>query len=510
MKTITVLGTLLVVCLLLFPLTGVHAETPDLALTFNPESVSLYPGGQVQASLILTNNTDSPITGLNLSVGDYPGIAIEPVDLPGGLAEKSRILVPLVISSTGKAFDNGDLLFRVNYRQEKSDGSVIDSFVVNKLTLTAKQILTVDKLITVTAATPLTYLGEKHSGKASLTVRNISQFPLTITGVVAGGARYVTVDPVQYSGKQVIPPQTSKIYDFALSLGQKSYETTSESLNFLVSVEWDQAGYTFTGNTGTALTLPIGIIAGESEILKLLGVPSLALIPGLLVVIIFAFLLKKFIVKFDLEFTPTSAILWVLAITFSIIAILIYRAANKQTDFPITYSFLDIIKIWSYSVAAGIIFWGMAVVAYLIRHRLKFPTGVDTPAGMLRKLARSKSGVYLERVKFKDNPALSYLKFPSDDAANLWIVPPIVVKPTKAAGDTLIQLRSILDRTEDGDVQGVASARGARQVLGLFTWGVLTRRIKVGWKNGKRPIKVAAADITKLREALLVEIDPNL
>lgn len=509
MKTIPVLGTLLIVCLLLFPVASALADTADLSVTFTPETISLYPGGQVQASLVLTNNTDRKITGIKINLPDYQGLVVEFSDLPASIPAKSKALVTLVVRSTGEAFDAGDIQLQVNYRQEKTDGTTAESFVFSKLAITAKQILTMDKLVTATASTPLTYLGEKHSGKVSVTVRNISQFPLSVTSVIPGGARYITIEPEQYYEKLVIPPQTSKVFDFTLSLGQKSYEAITETITFIVSVEWDQSGYTFTGNTTAESKVPIGIIAGESEILKLLGIPSLVIIPGFLVVIVFAFLLKKFVVKFDLEFTPTTAILWVLAITFSIIAILLYRLANKQTDFPITYSFLDVINLWLYSVATGVVLWIITVITYLIRHRLKFPTGTDTPAGMLRKLTLSKSGVYLERVKFKDNPALPYLKFPSDDAANLWILPPIVVKPTKAAGDTLIQLRSILDRTEDGDVQGVASTRGARQVLGLFTWGVLTRRIKVGWKNGKRPLKVAAADITKLREALLVEIDPN-
>jgi hypothetical protein len=186
----------------------------------------------------------------------------------------------------------------------------------------------------------------------------------------------------------------------------------------------------------------VGVL-GESEMLKLLGVPSLLFFPGFLALTSFG-LLWRFRVFRGPYADPNPPLsekdpgFWVISIILSAILVGIFVAV--RSDFLQFYGLPDLLEIWIVSIALGAI----GYVLFKLGERIW--ESFRTPFHILRKLSRSGQTTQVRRVQLKGitEPAF-VIKVQSNGSA--YVCPRIILLWKKgftgpARGEVEDQLKS--------------------------------------------------------------------
>lgn len=183
------------------------------------------------------------------------------------------------------------------------------------------------------------------------------------------------------------------------------------------------------------------VVLGESDLLKLIGLPSLLFLPGALIIITWHLLWslgKSVEERATFPLPATSSDFWVVAIVLSLLAALAYPLMTQlvfgeQRDYLISYGFKDFAFIFSLAI-------GVALLTYLVclamvglyrkihawNLRRQLPQTADTPEQILDKLARLNQDVLCRRVypiNGKDNDCVLVLE-PWSGETELWLAPP--------------------------------------------------------------------------------------
>jgi hypothetical protein len=223
-------------------------------------------------------------------------------------------------------------------------------------------------------------------------------------------------------------------------------------------------------------------------------------------VITYSFCWKRFKPKMDLSLGPTNVEFWVLAITFSIPLISIYRGVSSLLGhprlFPEVFGFSDILILWIASLMIGVLGWisVLGIRQYLNR---KTPLPEDSPMSIIHKLELNYSGFNLLQVDVGSN---RYLLFPpvSGTSGKNWILPFIEYefKP-KATSGFKKEFNKIVDRI-DGE-RTINTPEGSHDLYLILKEGLAKKMLIVNWANEERPTLVEDSKIKRLEKISLLK-----
>jgi len=189
----------------------------------------------------------------------------------------------------------------------------------------------------------------------------------------------------------------------------------------------------------------VGII-GESELLNLLGVPSLLLLPGFLLLITWRILRSLQGVPADTKLDllkPKEADFWAIAIALSLGFAFVYPWVTQwllpegRRDYLVAYGLRDLVYVYSAAIVLGILIYGAWQLLYLAAAAYKtaqlarsVPSADDGAVAVLEKLVRAKGMIDLPVAHLKETQPdrqLFVLSPWTTDKA-VWLTPPICLK----------------------------------------------------------------------------------
>jgi hypothetical protein len=186
-------------------------------------------------------------------------------------------------------------------------------------------------------------------------------------------------------------------------------------------------------------------VPGASEAMQFLGIPSLLLLPGALIILTYMTLLPFFTGGPEIDWKRPGLLLGAVILSFA--SAWLYPRATSQfgtsRDYLRGYDLEDIIYLWSSSIGTGALAaltvagtqWGKnkikACLAERARKNEEFnnPLTTDGPLEILQKLLRNKKGLRLQRMT--NSQGVNRLRLPFGRFGEQWLVQPIVVRPSR-------------------------------------------------------------------------------
>ncbi|MCP4326892.1 MAG: hypothetical protein GY791_00435 [Alphaproteobacteria bacterium] len=278
------------------------------------------------------------------------------------------------------------------------------------------------------------------------------------------------------------------------------------------------------GALNASQAIEIGVL-GESELLNLLGVPSLLLLPGFLLLITWRILQAvrpsdgagEFFLK------PTEADFWAVAIALSLGFAFAYPwltwllLPGGERNYLISYGLRDLVYVYSAAIVLGILTFGLWRLQAAIRAKLAaaelartVPVAGDGEVDIVQKLAAAGGAIDLPLAHLKNTAAdqALFILSPWSSAETLWLAPPmrITIKDRFDKPEDQRDAYNALERiTTDGDVDAAAAQSILSDGLARGWWNVAWST--VGAVNG--PVQKKPDDIERLnRRRRLVEESP--
>lgn len=513
-----------VTILLLIPIglaAAAQAGPPEIEVEVIPPAVALPPQDQVQVMVVARNPTTDTLRDVRLSwFTDAPVNVTASPPAASELAPFGILTWTLQIAQHGQVPATGTVHLHVDYAWQSKDLTQ----AVPRVTLADLQVIprkpqAVDKIAQVQVQTALDELMEHRPGIVYLIVTNAADTPIQITSVQPSGPDFVIFAPNALSRPiELMPHETH-----SLSIEVQATDAVRPGrhlLLFQVTFEWQEAGQTYRGSVVASHPIQVGIV-GETELLKLVGVPTFLVLPGFLILITLAWLWRSIWPRREWKPDVKTPEFWALAIGLSlVIALVIYPwltslIFKRSRSYLAGYGLADITWLWAgsmlipavvYLLGAGFgrlgyssAKWGIARYhEWQARYR---PTSEDTPITLLQKLDKQKRGIVLERVEFTQDGQRqrAFLIEPQKGQAMLWVSPAIVVE-WLARADQSLQQRVEWQLGPNGNPMQLA------QVL---TEGMEQRALRVRWKGTTQinaPCEIRAADLQRsLAPRLIIE-----
>jgi hypothetical protein len=316
----------------------------------------------------------------------------------------------------------------------------------------------------VQVETSLESLFESRPGVVYLVVTNTTDVPVKVTRVLPDKPKFVDVIPVLDQASIVslasqgtsvdvtLRPREVRRLPYQVKVDPKAQSQTGKHLLlFRVELEWESLGHLRTRSLVASHEIESGAL-GESEILTVLGVPSFLLLPGVLIVLTVELCWRRFWPrKKDQIPTPTTHDFWLVAITLSLIVILLVpwvsRLFGRSRNILRGYSLTDIMWIWFSSVVAALPLYGLGCAIRAIVNAVKRKSyykrtfsPYDGPLNVLNKLKRAGRGLYVHvksiEVEGEERPRTVYLLEPlSEEETEVWVAPRMAVQWGEGATD---------------------------------------------------------------------------
>jgi hypothetical protein len=259
-------------------------------------------------------------------------------------------------------------------------------------------------------------------------------------------------------------------------------------------------------------------VLGESDLLKLVGVPSLLFLPGALLLITLSMCLSVGISSDDrkkLQLQPSEPGFWVLAIGLSLLAAAGYPSFTKfwghERNYLAAYGLEDFMYVFGWSIAGGILVFGAyrgilflkkLCQAYEIRQQVPQPG--DDPLTILGKLAKVKENVACRQVYPLGGSAADAMLVlgPWSTDTELWVVPPALLEVTLPGSDPNYYMAlDECDRLSNGEVSDAAATEELIRAHdgggGVTPWWTL-QWSSSGSLQQKPPLKVKRSAWTDL------------
>jgi hypothetical protein len=216
--------------------------------------------------------------------------------------------------------------------------------------------------------------------------------------------------------------------------------------------------------------IQVGVL-GESELLNLLGVPSLLLLPGFLLIITWRILgsLRGASAEGGFELKPKEADFWAVAIAMSLAFAFLYPWVTEQIlpegrrDYLVAYGMRDLVYVYSAAIGLGIFTYGCWRLIAMLKSSYNswqlarcVPLESDSTIAVLEKLVRAKSEIELPLVHLKGTGSDQELfeLTPWAIGETVWLAPPIQLVLNDLSADRDKQ------RAADNALQDVTTGRG--------------------------------------------------
>lgn len=502
----------LIALALQFALPGTaHADPqPEVQVEVMPASLNIPDTGQVEVQVVITNLLSSPLQNVRLSWFTNAGVKVTNTLLPlPTLVPAGQYVWTVQIASSGNGSLPGPIQFRIDYsRQVQGQVGSVDRVAFGTLMVQSEVVI---QPIAVQVLTSLVSLDEQHSGFMYLQITNNSDYTVTLEPFITRETTpykpdFIQLDPEKNLDKQTIPPHQQRTIQVKVSAAN-TVQTGKQTLVFEIPFQWN--GH--QGNVVASQQIDVGVL-GESQLLTLLGLPSLLLLPGFLVLITLRILRPWIEHKKPDELNPklTTPEFWFWAIIISILVGLLYPYVSKifltmsRNYLGLgPYGLLDIVYVWIGSVAlttvAYLLWFGITQFYKWIWLKDYTLSENDLPVDVLRKLERRHYDIarpYVT-VKFDGDEKRAFLLEPYDaNKDELWASPAIVVRLHNGNDSTPINTA-----LKQGDIHSLVDILSQKNdETQTIEWRTI--------KEYETPFKVKKENIVnKLHKQFLVEVE---
>ena len=425
------------------------AQTADVQLQITPSTIQLAAGDTAKVVAVLRNKTDSALQQIQIqSLGDA-GLSVRGQGPIEQVKAKSTVTWPIEISQSAPGRSVGAIQFWASYTSAGKDGVATSTLQVQELPP-----MDIGKLVTVKLESAIDELDEYHSAHLYLVVTNAAAVPVTVTNIELYGPNFVTL--TSESAKNIVlEPQTSRAFPVQAKVGDQAAPGNYRVV-FAIDLSWTDGGKLRTGAVTTAQTLPVSIL-GQSELLKLMGVPSFLFLPGFLALAAFGFLWLRIAPKPEHPGQYSVEEKALAAVTISILTAIVYPWLAHGRNYLNGYGLRDVVWVWFGSIGLAVGAWilGAGSLAFRARaRRLKaerqaradaeaanrrMPTKNDSPSKMLDRMQANQVGLPPLQVMARlgsARPARAFLVVPAGGPIpESWVVPPIVLTRNPAGAD---------------------------------------------------------------------------
>ncbi|HMI51832.1 MAG TPA: hypothetical protein VK525_09985 [Candidatus Saccharimonadales bacterium] len=379
---------------------------------------------EVQARVILKNPTSSAITGLLLSAMTNDGFEIQiGTQSAKSLGAGQSVVWPIKIKNLNRARIPGTILLDAEYRA--ATGGTQHAFAT--VAITAEPDGTT-KPVEASIEGNFDAVSQQRPGTGSLLVTNNLSVPVQIS-VHAHSPENTFVAPDVESFE--VAPRSVTAKEIKLN-AEKQVTPGTYYVVFELEAQWNLGAAVEKRRLVVSKQATAGVFF-ESEVLKALGVPSLLVLPGCLVIFTMQLLLTLGIwgLKNDSklpELTISSPGFWIVAISFSGLFAIGYTWVTHH-NYILRYGPEDVRNVWLVSIAFGIAFY-LLLAGSTARHRRDYiPTADDTPTTILKKLSKNRLTILRPQVQFKLNGVdlKGYVVERIDEEqTKVWVVPSII------------------------------------------------------------------------------------
>jgi hypothetical protein len=403
------------------------APSDALHLEIVPASLDLASCSQPTRLLVIARNQGSrTLTRFELS-----SFSDVPVNLVPALPLQLVTIAPgdqrswLFDVTCATAFPAGSLHFVASARTTES-GAAVSRIATQSVAVKLRVPDSLDSIVAVDIKSSLESLTQGVNGAIIVAATNKTALPVIIK-ITPQPLASVHLDPptVSANGTQIGSGQTQT---FTFTATAQSRVTPGKQLLLFDVQVWSGGAWR---NYLITREVSVGVL-GESEMLKLLGVPSFLFLPGFLVMTTFS-LLWRFRVFRPATADPKLPLdekdpgFWVISIILS--AAILFGFVRRRSDFLSFYGLVDVAHVWLVSI-------GIGGAAYLLRQWWVgsfIPQPGDHPVKILKKLGRARQGMAVPRVKLKDSTKEAFrLKSYSDGSA--CVCPQMTLTWKKGAG----------------------------------------------------------------------------
>ncbi len=457
----------LAICLLL-AFAGHLRAADSVRLDLNPKAVQVAPGEASQVILLVQNDGSSALSQVKLHWSSDLALTVTPQQsLPGIIAAHAAVALPVNVRRASQGRGVGTLSFWISWIGQPEAGS---GAAVASLDVQDRSYLTIDKLATIRLESAVDHLDENQSAQLYVIVTNISSVPVTISGMQPFSPRFIRLilagsDPKSDSCKTallaaapppfkvsetVLQPQQSSTFPVIACVTDQAV-AGSQRVVIEADLKWVENGAERTGSLSVAQTLPVTIF-GESDLLKLVGVPSFLFLPGFLFLTSFHSLWKQVYPRTQAPAAVTASETALLSVSISFVSALVYPLMAHRSYLQ-GYGVRDVMNVWFGSIMAAIIAWcfvgGVRLLAVWIRRwrqhraaekarrehderiRERTATKDDSALDMLRRMSLvgmepppEQATVSLDGAR----PAPCFIVMnPSADDPHCWVAPPILL-----------------------------------------------------------------------------------
>jgi hypothetical protein len=493
----TALGAALAISALLLASSTPLADNSAISLEVEPGEIELCGQSTQTFQVMAYNNGATPVSDLKLELIHDTRANFTPAPAPiARLAAGSSAKWIFSAAEPQDGVVAGKVYCRLEYRSGKKEGTATAQLEVKQRSREA-----LAQVATAAVSLASSALDESQPVNGYLTVTNPSAHSLEVEIVCPTSDRLTFDFPALASkglsdcscinGKAGPVCKNSVTRKFDLTPGEavpvpiristkNGAVPGKRKIAFQADLSWNDRGCAYTATLVATEDLEVGIF-GQSEILTALGIPSLLVLPGVLVMLVVGMLWKAG-VRFgqstaEFPYQTKTPEFWLFAVSLSFVAVLLGRWVFQRPYLNI-YQLSDLMWLWFLSVLFGAlafvaadIVWSAVLRARRRHEEREKPLPDDDPRKILEKLGRLKKGVYLPRLSIRgtNTPCFRFFAPRQPPDQRCWVVPRIVLKVRSAApAGTKAQVDS--QRGKSGDPGALAK---------LITDGAITGRWQI-------------------------------
>jgi hypothetical protein len=453
----------LIAILLPVPRTAIvvaQEKSATVSLQTFPKQLALAGGEHQQVLAVISIDGDSvrnvrliarPGLGVSAVVGKVPVI-------PEGF--HGDVTWPVTITKANDGRGSSDITLEADYTSgnppKERSGAAFAT-----LTVTLKSRPKAEEVVVGTIEASFDKLAERRPQTIHLTLSNISDVPVTITGISASLPDFVTISgpgaapssplPKGWSGLPVaagsstILPRQQFIGRYQLEIPPNAQVLSGKYLLLVrADVQYKRDGYKTLGTIVAKKEFQVGVL-GEDEFVGITSVPFLVL-PGFVFITTAAILLSRGWPRWQIALDYKKPEYYFLSIVSAFGFIFLYAAISPWVykvvwhvqmgprDTFSGYSLADIINVWLLAISAALFPWififglySLIVRSIAFVQKKKIPKPGDTPEVLLHKLSLAGKTFDLPEVTVGGQ---NYWEIPllSPDPAKEWVARRIEVR----------------------------------------------------------------------------------
>ncbi|NJN08268.1 MAG: hypothetical protein HC836_04135 [Richelia sp. RM2_1_2] len=356
----------------------------------------------------------------------------------------------------------------------------------------------VEQVVDISIKTTTSSVDEYHPRRIYILIKNKFDQDILVMEVLPIGPDFIDFI-YSINERTILPGQTQII---TIDIKAKNQVQPGKHL-LLFNISFKSKYSAKIVNIVSTQEINVGVI-GESEIIKLLGLPSLLVLPGFLMLVAVKIFWESSKTKDKKKSFPLKTIspeFWFIAITLSLPMIFLYpiiteRFLKIRRNYLETYGLTDIILVWlssifiaaaSYFIVLGSI--NLFSLYKIWRIKQDTPSPKDDPITILYKLDKQGLGVSLESANLKGiEQTVFLLEFLKDAKEEFWVAPPIILEWLKGSECKTLR-ENVLKQL---NLQG-----NAKTLANLLKEGEGMNALRVDWPLGTKPMQVKSKDITK-------------